>query len=232
MSDPTLAIRDLKFFWPGEKTPQLDIEDFSISKGDHTLLMGPSGVGKSTFLNLLAGVLGGATGELRILGTDILSLSAAKKDRLRANEIGYIFQRFNLVPYLSVLDNTLLPCRLGPKRAKNIAGSLKAEAERLLGELGLAKSLYHQKASRLSVGQQQRVAAARSLLGAPPLILADEPTSSLDEENQQRFLDTLLDAASKAGSTILLVSHDSRLKTSFDTVVDLRSLNRSYQKGA
>ena len=157
-------------------------------------------------------------------------LSDDEQARIRNKRIGFVFQQFNLVPYLPVIDNVLLPCRFSARRREQAqAGgtSLRGEAERLLSHLDLARDLWVRPATDLSVGQQQRVAAARALIGHPELLIADEPTSALDAERQEAFLDLLLREANAAGSTVLFVSHDRRLASHFVHDLALPALNRA-----
>ena len=181
---------------------------------------GPSGSGKSTLLNLIGGVIQPAQGEVRLLGQPLATLGTAARDAFRAAHTGFIFQQFNLIPYLSVLDNVLLPCRFSPRRAER-AGDETQEARRLLSALDIAAELWTRPANRLSVGQQQRVAAARALLGKPEIIIADEPTSALDAGRQAAFLDLLLAEARAAGSSVLFVSHDLALADHFERTLEL-----------
>lgn len=224
-----LELRDLHQRWPGQSADCLAIAHFALQPGEHLFLHGPSGSGKSTLLSLLAGVLRPAAGEIRFLGERIDHLPAATRDRLRGAHIGYIFQQFNLLPYLSVIDNVLLPCRFSPLRKARAlargAASLQAEAQRLLAHLDLFAADWQKPVGALSVGQQQRVAAARALIGQPELILADEPTSALDAQRQQDFVDLLLREANEAGSSLIFVSHDQRLAAHFGRVQALSEFN-------
>jgi putative ABC transport system ATP-binding protein len=227
---PLLRLRDLRYRWPGSVRDQLDIAAFDVAPGEALFLRGPSGCGKSTLLSLLAGVLVADHGTASLLGQDWRTLSASRRDRQRADHVGYIFQQFNLLPYLSVRDNVLLPSRfsaLRAARAREAAGSPGAEAERLLDALQLDRALWGRRAAELSVGQQQRVATARALLGRPELVIADEPTSALDEALRDRYLALLLGACAEAGSALVLVSHDARLAAQFARHVDLPQLNRA-----
>ena len=193
-------------------------------------LFGPSGGGKSTLLGLLAGVLLPRTGSVSLLGTRWSDLSGARRDAFRADHLGYIFQQFNLLPYLSVLDNVLLPCRfsaLRRDRATQDGGSPGAAARDLLPRVGLADSLWTRPAAQLSVGQQQRVAAARALIGRPEVVIADEPTSALDAALRDSFMDLLLDACRASGGTLVFVSHDERLAARFDERLSLSAINRA-----
>ncbi|WP_284618425.1 ABC transporter ATP-binding protein [Aquabacterium humicola] len=221
---PALQVRGLRYRWPGADADLLQIDELTVAAGERLFLRGPSGSGKSTLLSLLAGVLLADAGELALLGRDWRTLSSAGRDAWRADHLGYIFQQFNLLAYLSVLDNVRLPCRFSkPRAARTPAG----DAERLLERIGLARALWHRPAGALSVGQQQRVAAARALIGAPAVVIADEPTSALDEDLRDNFMALLREACADAGSALVFVSHDARLAAHFDRQLDLPALNRA-----
>ena len=225
-----IEITDLHYAWPGAGHDCVAIDQLALAAGSTTFLHGPSGCGKSTLLGLLAGVLVPQAGRVSLLGTDWHRLPAARRDAFRADHVGYIFQQFNLLPYLSLVDNVLLPCRfssLRNERAVQAMGSARAAAESLLERVGLPSSLWGRQASALSVGQQQRVAAARALIGAPEVVIADEPTSSLDAALRDDFMDLLLGACRAAGSTLVFVSHDERLAERFDARLSLPALNRA-----
>jgi len=219
-----VQVRALRHTWPGASTPTLIIDALDVDAGQTLFLRGPSGSGKSTLLALLAGVLvaDGGDGQVRLLDASWRAMSAAQRDRHRADHLGYIFQQFNLLPYLSVIDNVRLPCRFSARRRQR-AGS--GAAERLLERMGMDASLWHRAAGVLSVGQQQRVAAARALIGAPEVVLADEPTSALDEDLRDAFMTLLLERCAEAGSALVFVSHDARLAPRFSRRVDLTTLN-------
>jgi putative ABC transport system ATP-binding protein len=234
-----IAITDLRFAWPRAGADCVAIDQLSFAAGSTTFLHGPSGSGKSTLLGLLAGVLVPQSGRVSLLGTDWHTLPAARRDAFRADHVGYIFQQFNLLPYLSLVDNVLLPCRfsaLRNQRATRASGSARSEAESLLQRVGLPAALWARTASALSVGQQQRVAAARALIGAPEVVIADEPTSSLDAALRDDFMDLLLGAcresAERSGSTLVFVSHDERLAERFDARVSLPTINLANQSSA
>lgn len=214
------------YAWPGRQAFEISVKDFSLATGSRTLLVGPSGSGKSTLLSLLCGIVTPRQGQISILGTDIVQLSAAARDRFRAAHIGVIFQMFNLLPYGSVVDNVLLPLSFSSDRRGRAdrKGGVSGEAARLLTELGIEPAKLGGSAAALSVGQQQRVAVARALIGAPELIVADEPTSALDEDRQQRFLDLLFRQVADAGTTLLMVSHDRRIGPLFDQVIELEEI--------
>ncbi len=226
-----IEIHDLRFAWPGQPADTLAIDALEVPAGRSVFLFGPSGCGKSTLLGLLAGVLVARSGVVRLLGEDWRALSAARRDARRARHVGIVFQQFNLLPYLSALDNVLLPCRFSPERAARCADGPRAAAEGLLGEVGLAPALWSRRATELSVGQQQRVAAARALIGAPELVIADEPTSALDAALREEFMALLLGECRSRGSTLVFVSHDERLAGHFDQRLALPALNRAALPG-
>jgi putative ABC transport system ATP-binding protein len=223
-----IEIKELVFRYTGMQSPCLDIPEFHADAGDRVFLYGPSGSGKSTLLGLLGGVLSAEQGSIKILGHDFTQMSQTQRDKLRADHIGFIFQQFNLIPYLSVIDNVLLPCQFSQLRlskALTSGNSLQIEAERLLSHLDLQPSLWNKPVTQLSVGQQQRVAAARALIGKPEIIIADEPTSALDADRQVSFLNLLLQECKEANAMLLFVSHDRRLASAFNREIDLTSIN-------
>lgn len=227
MTEPVVSISDLRFAWtPGQDV--LDIETFTLNAGERLFLRGPSGSGKSTLLGIVAGVLEASSGSVQMLGHDFAELKPAARDRLRADHLGVIFQMFNLVPYLSVIGNVTLPLRFSPARRAAIAGEEDVEARRLLARLGLTdESMLLRRVSDLSVGQQQRVAAARALIGGPEIVIADEPTSALDAHVRDQFIRLLSDEAQRTGAALLFVSHDASLADHFDRAVDLSDINRA-----
>ena len=225
----------VRFRWRGARAFSLAVDDFSLKAKERVLLVGPSGAGKSTFLSLLCGIVTPSAGALNVLGTDIAKLSSAARDHFRAEHFGIIFQMFNLLPYGSILDNVLLPLSFAKKRhARAIRnGSAEAEAMRLLTSLGLDHAeLEGVSASSLSVGQQQRVAAARALIGCPELIVADEPTSALDRNRQLAFLDLLFAELEAAGSSLIMVSHEEELGQHFDRVLRLEDIAVTERRAA
>lgn len=203
----------------------IDVPEFTIGRGERVFLHGPSGSGKTTLLGLVAGVLRPPPGTLFVLDKDVGALSSPARDRLRASHIGYVFQMFNLIPYLNVRDNIALPVRINAERRSRMQGSLDEAVADAAAHLGI-EELLGEKVTRLSVGQQQRVAAARALLGAPELIIADEPTSALDTDRRHAFLELLFRSVEDAGSTLLFVSHDLGLADEFDRSLSLGELNR------
>lgn len=225
-SNPLIEIQDLEFTYEGQSTPTLKIPHFSVATGEELFLYGPSGSGKTTFLECLAGVLKPSHGSLRILGREMTQLSAAERDAFRAEHMGYVFQSFNLIPYLSVRENIELPLHLSAARRKRL-GSVDTEMviRALCGNLGIG-DLLERPVVELSVGQQQRVAVARALLGKPDLLLADEPTSALDTDHREKFLKLLFELAELYGTTVVFVSHDRSIEHLFSRTLSLQSMNR------
>jgi putative ABC transport system ATP-binding protein len=221
-----LEVSDLRFAY-GPRREILRIPDLRVDAGSSVLFFGPSGSGKTTLLGLLAGVLTASSGRLIVLGHDLTQMSNAERDRFRGSHIGYIFQLFNLIPYLTVLENITLPCRLSRERHERLDGvPLERAANDVAEHLGIAP-LLGERARDLSVGQQQRVAAARALIGTPEIVIADEPTSSLDFDHRGRFLDLLFASCRRSGSTVVFVSHDRTLRCWFDRCVSLPEINRA-----
>lgn len=223
-----LHVQNLTFNWPGAQNVTLRIPNLSLAQGERIFLFGPSGSGKSTLLSAIAGVVDVSTGAILVADKDLGAVRGGARDRFRVDHIGMIFQVFNLIPWLSALENVLLPCTFSQRRRTRAGDDPVATARRLLEELGLSDpSLASKPANQLSVGQQQRVAAARALIGKPDLILADEPTSALDEAAKAAFVDLLTRECAEAGSALLFVSHDRSLERHFDRSVDFLELNRS-----
>jgi putative ABC transport system ATP-binding protein len=220
-----LRITDLVFRWPRQAQICLDIARFELAAGERVFLHGASGSGKSTLLGLLGGVALPQQGRIELLGTDITRLGSRARDRFRADHIGFLFQQFNLLPWLPALDNVLLPCTFSARRRERAGADPRAEAERLLRHLDLDTASWRKPAGELSVGQQQRVAAARALIGRPEILIADEPTSALDAERQQAFIDLLLQESAAVGAALVFVSHDQRLAGHFDRSIALHDIS-------
>ena len=215
----TVEVRDLAFRYRGQVRPALALDALRVDAGERLFVHGPSGGGKSTLMSLLAGVLIAQSGQVMLLGTDWRSLGSSARDRRRGDHVGYLFQQFNLLSWLPVLENVCLPCRFSSRRAQRAAsrsGSIERDASSWLAALDLAPALWQQPAGMLSVGEQQRVAAARALIGAPELLLADEPTSALDTDRRDDFMARLLPACQEAGSALVFVSHDRSLESYFE----------------
>ncbi len=215
-----LQLSQLSHAW-GTSPPLFDIAQLTLAQGENLFIQGPSGCGKSTLLGMLAGVIAVSQGQLEVLGQDMAQLSSVARDRLRGEHMGVIFQQFNLLPYLDVQANVLLPTRLFPSRAQAAAqewGDAQSQALHLIQTLGLSPRVWKQPVHQLSVGQQQRVAAVRALMGSPRLVIADEPTSALDDANQLEFLELLLRTARRQSASVVLVSHNAHLASRFDHV--------------
>ncbi|WP_394127961.1 ABC transporter ATP-binding protein [Vibrio hepatarius] len=222
-----VELTQVTFTWLGNDAPTLDIPSLIVTHGEHLFIKGPSGCGKSTLLGLLTGINTATSGQVSLLGEELTKMSGSQRDKFRANNIGYIFQQFNLLPYLSVIENVTLPCQFAPQRKKQVEGDLTAKATELLEKLRLPSALLNKPVTELSIGQQQRVAAARALIGNPKVVIADEPTSSLDFDNRSAFIELLLEQVNQANSTLLFVSHDPTLEPLFDRTINLQQLNQA-----
>ena len=226
---PILDLETVRYRWPGRASFGLSVPKFEMKAIETVLLLGESGSGKSTLLSLICGTVTPQSGSVKVSGTDIVTMSAGQRDQFRAEQIGLIFQQFNLLPYASVLDNVLLPLRFAPERRRRVTQPKEA-AWTICKDLGLPDEIQTTRAGALSVGQQQRVAAARALIGAPPLIIADEPTSALDAATQSTFLKLLFAQSRKHGTGLLMVSHDARLAEQFDRVVSMSDIVQSERE--
>lgn len=225
---PAVEASDLRFAYStGAGREVLRLTRLVIPAGERVFLHGPSGSGKTTLLGLIAGVLQPTGGRIAVLGRDLASIPSGERDAFRGVHIGYLFQLFNLIPYLTVAENIALPCRLHRARAERLGGeSIDGAAGRLAEALGIADFLAT-AVTALSVGQQQRVAAARALIGSPELVIADEPTSALDTDRRDEFLELLFRQCTDACSTLLFVSHDLSLGARFNRQLALRDLNEA-----
>ncbi|MGY0616533.1 ABC transporter ATP-binding protein [Vibrio sp. FJH11] len=231
-----VELKDAEFIWPGSDIATIAIPHLSIASGEHVFIKGPSGCGKSTLLALLTGINTLSSGSLSVLSTDLSTLSASQRDKFRADHIGYIFQQFNLLPYLNVLENVLLPCQFSQVRRDRIAQrashhALVEQASALLERLHLPHNLHSRPVSELSIGQQQRVAAARALMGHPALVIADEPTSALDHDNRMAFIELLMEQANQVNATLVFVSHDPTLEPLFNRTINLPDINQCSDLG-
>ncbi|WP_270731145.1 ABC transporter ATP-binding protein [Shimia sp. Alg240-R146] len=221
-----VEINDVTFTWRGRTSFSLAIPELSVTAGEKLFLLGESGSGKSTLLSLICGINTPDRGMISIGGVSLSDLRPAARDKFRAEHIGVIFQMFNLLPYASPLENILLPLSFAPARRAQVDVP-KDEAMRLATALGLPEEMVTQaNTTELSIGQQQRVAAARALIGKPKLIIADEPTSSLDASTQEAFIKLLMTQTEDAGATLIMVSHDQRLSAQFDRSLDLAHVSR------
>ena len=219
-----IRLTDVRFAWRPGEPDIISIDEFSVTKGERLFIVGPSGSGKSTLLSLLGGVVVPRAGRVDVLDRNLPAMPGWRRDRFRADHVGFVFQMFNLVPYLSIVDNVTLPCRFSPRRrarSEARSSSIRADAMRLLAELELDRSeLLDRAVVDLSIGQQQRVAMARALIDAPEIVIADEGT-------RERFLELLFNECDTDDTTLLFVSHDNRLGGLFDRRVSLKEINRS-----
>lgn len=232
MSHAAIALRDISFTWPGQRAPTLALDRFEVQAHEQVFVSGPSGSGKSTLLALIGGINSAQSGTVTILEQSLASLAGARRDRFRVDHIGFIFQQFNLIPYLSILDNVMLPCRFSTyrrERALTQGSDVLNAAQSLLRSLDLAPALWSRAVTQLSIGQQQRVASARALIGRPEIVVADEPTSALDSNRQQGFLDLIQQECRQTGASLVFVSHDQRLAERFDRRIALNDINRCAQ---
>lgn len=217
-----LLLEDVEFSYPGSTAPTIVIPAFQLKSGESLFLHGPSGSGKSTLLEIIGGIHLPQKGRVVFAGQDLVTLSGPERDRLRADHMGFIFQSFNLLPFLTARQNIQLGLHFSRRKQQN---SAHGELEEIAARLGLTKIL-DQTAGTLSVGQSQRVAAARAVLGKPELLIADEPTSSLDADHRERFMEVLFELAASAGQTLLFVSHDRSLAKRFTREISLLDINQ------
>ena len=233
MQTDVINIQNLTFRWHRNEANILDLPELVVNKGERVFIKGASGSGKSTLLSLIGGVVTPQSGSISVLGQQLNTMNSAKRDTFRAEHIGFIFQMFNLLPFLSVIDNVLLACRFSKQRSKNIYSrkcSQQEEARRLLGHLDIPKDMLQRQINKLSVGQQQRVAAARALIGGPDLVIADEPTSALDADRRSVFLQLLQKECMEQGASLVFVSHDASLESGFDRSIHLDEINRAAHR--
>lgn len=227
LDTPIAELGNVEFAWPGSDKAVLKIDSLKLFAGEKMFIKGASGSGKSTLLSMVVGINTPSHGSVKVLKQELHSMSSGRRDKFRADHMGVIFQQFNLLPYLSVVENVLLPCRFSVQRKEKAAkaGGLESEAKRLLGHLDIDSELQYRRVSELSVGQQQRVAAARALIGRPELVIADEPTSSLDEDRRRNFIELLFRECEEEGTALMFVSHDAGLEPMFDRAVHLDEIN-------
>ena len=223
MDESIINIDSVRFYWSKKSNFKIFVPNLEIKKGEKVLLLGESGSGKTTLLSLMCGFLNPLSGNISINGNTINQLSSKTRDEYRADIIGIIFQQFNLLPYANVVDNVLLPLYFSKVRSSNVSNK-KEKVIELFKQLRLPDDIAQFRASSLSMGQQQRVAVARALIGNPSLIIADEPTSSLDADAQKIFLNLMFEQISENNSTLLMVSHDKSLSNQFDRLIDINEI--------
>lgn len=212
-----ISVQNLAYrYSQSNDSKEICFPDFSLQAGQHCLLLGESGCGKTTFLHLIGGLLRSQRGNIKISDIDITTLSNWQLDRFRGSKMGYIFQRNHLLTSLTVKQNLLVAPFFAGKKSD------ESRAEELLAELGLADKV-NAKITALSYGQAQRVSIARALMNKPALLIADEPTSALDDRNCERVINLLLKMANQSWATLLVATHDQRLKDRFDRQIELKS---------
>ena len=215
-----LQIDDLKFWYTGKEF-QLEISNLKINKGSKVAILGKSGSGKTTLAHLISGILKPQSGLIRFMGQNISNLSDRERRAYRIKNIGFIFQEFELIEYLSVLDNLILPYKLNKSLSLNEETINRAKA--IAGRIEIENKL-HKYPNQLSGGERQRLATARALITSPSLVIADEPTGNLDTQTANKVLNEIINQSSKSNSTLLMITHDPRLLESFDQVIDLNKL--------
>lgn len=219
----TIQLKDIRYTYPD--TPGkliLNINNWKVAAGEQVFVHGPSGGGKSTLLNLLSGMLQADTGEVSVMGQRLDKISSRQRDRFRADHIGYIFQQFNLIPYLDAIDNIKLAHQFAKE---NTSSSLEDDIKSLLSSFYIDPADWQKPVAKLSIGQQQRIAIARAMVNKPELLIADEPTSSLDQDNRDNFMKELMAMVSEHNTTLLFVSHDMSLAKHFNRVDALADIN-------
>ena len=222
-----IKLHNLNYTFQGSSLPVLSIPAWQVARNERVFLQGESGSGKSTLLGLLAGLQLPTLGEVEILGARMSALGVGKRDRFRAKHLGVVFQQFNLIPYLSALENVLLAAQFGTLGRRGA----RQRAIELLESVNLPSSLHDRKAAALSIGQQQRVAIVRALINEPSLLLVDEPTSALDHNNRDAFLALLFDMLADMDCAMVFVSHDPTIGRLFDKQVRLAELNQVGGQG-
>jgi putative ABC transport system ATP-binding protein len=220
-----IELENVSFSYPEDSgRPVLNIPYWCIQTSEHVFVHGQSGSGKSTLLNLISGILSPDSGRVSVIGSRLDKMTTKQRDHFRANQIGCVFQRFNLIPYLNSIDNIQLARYLANKFSREPS---EQKIEPLLRKLKLGDNEWEKPVSHLSMGQQQRVAIARALINNPQVLIADEPTSSLDESNRDTFMSVLMEMADIHGTTLLFVSHDLSLKTHFNRVESMSDINNA-----
>jgi putative ABC transport system ATP-binding protein len=219
----TIQLKDIRYTYPD--TPGkliLNINSWKVAAGEQVFVHGPSGGGKSTLLNLLSGMLQADTGEVSVMGQRLDKISSRQRDRFRADHIGYIFQQFNLIPYLDAMDNIKLAHQFAKE---NTSSFLEDDIKALLSSFYIDPADWQKPVAKLSIGQQQRIAIARAMVNKPELLIADEPTSSLDQDNRDNFMKELMAMVLEHNTTLLFVSHDMALAKYFNRIDALADIN-------
>ena len=215
-----IEINDLTFEYPGSDF-RFNLNSLNIKSGETVALIGPSGYGKTTLLNLLSGILEPIKGTIHLNGTEVTKLADSQRRNFRITNIGFVFQNFELIEYLNVLDNIILSYRINPSLSMN--REVIDRAETISEQLGLGDKL-KRNVGKLSQGEMQRVAICRAILNNPKIILADEPTGNLDPQNKEKIMEILFDYSSRENATLITVTHDHSLLKGFDEVLDMQQL--------
>ncbi len=215
-----IEINDLTFEYPGSDF-RFNLNSLNIKSGEKVALIGPSGYGKTTLLNLLSGILEPIKGTIHLNGTEVTKLADSQRRNFRITNIGFVFQNFELIEYLNVLDNIILSYRINPSLSMN--REVIDRAETISEQLGLGDKL-KRNVGKLSQGEMQRVAICRAILNNPKIILADEPTGNLDPQNKEKIMEILFDYSSRENATLITVTHDHSLLKGFDEVLDMQQL--------
>jgi putative ABC transport system ATP-binding protein len=222
-SDLLIKLKQVKFSYSSDSNLHtLNLPSWQVHARESVLLIGSSGSGKSTLLNLLSGILSPDSGQVSVAGYALESLTSRQRDTFRATQIGYVAQSFNLIPYLSAIDNIKLTNYFAQNSNEE---SNDSGIEPLLLELNITQSQWHKPINRLSIGQQQRIAIARAIVNRPKLLIADEPTSALDQANRDQFMSLLMTTADNHSMTLVFVSHDLSLKRYFHRVDSMSDIN-------
>jgi len=227
-AEPVIRIDGLRFRY-GEGGFELEVPELEVTRGEHVAVVGPSGSGKTTLLHLIAGIETPQHGRVLTAGAVVSDLDDAARRSFRIRHVGLVFQEFELVDHLSVLDNVLLPYRIHP--ALRLDDAARARAEEIASEIGIGDRL-GRLATRLSQGERQRVAVCRALVAEPELLLADEPTGNLDPGNKERVVDLLLQSAEARGATLVVVTHDHDLLPRFARTVDFAAFQLPHAGAA
>ena len=214
-----IEVRDIRFEF-GQGDFSLNVPELDVAEGSSLAMIGPSGTGKTTLLNLMAGIYVPASGSVRVRGEEISSMQDGGRRDFRIRHIGLVFQEFELLQYLTVHDNILLPFRIG--RDVELSPEIHRRAERLAHDVGLGDKL-RRNVTRLSQGERQRVAVCRALLPSPSVLLCDEPTGNLDPANKDHVLDILFDYVGKNRTTLVVVTHDHDILKRFDQTLDVKT---------
>ncbi|MEK9657264.1 MAG: ABC transporter ATP-binding protein [bacterium] len=228
-----IQLKNLFFSYQNKDDFSLQLNSFTLKENSQIFIEGPSGCGKTTFLNIVTGLIKPQSGQVTVLGKDLTTCNKVECDRFRADNFGIIFQMFNLIPYLNVIENITLPCMFSKIRKQKTlekAASLEEEALRLCRELDIEEKVINKPVHQLSIGQQQRVSIARAVIGEPKIIIADEATSALDNKRKQQFMETLFSECQKYQASLIFVSHDLALQSQFKEKYCLNEMNLKQNK--